>query len=151
MRSVFHPSDRAGILDRLDRLRPDAKPVWGRMSAHGMVCHLTDSFQMVLGNRTTRRTGTLAERTVLRLLALSSPIPWPKGVETVPEVDQEQGGTRPEYFDADVVRLRTAMSEFVDRLPGGPLKHPMFGRLSKGEWGRWGYRHMDHHLRQFGL
>ena len=29
--------------------------------------------------------------------------------------------------------------------------HPIFGTMSKTEWGRWGYRHVDHHLRQFGL
>ena len=29
-------------------------------------------------------------------------------------------------------------------------RHPLFGRMTNGEWGRWGYRHVDHHLRQFG-
>jgi hypothetical protein len=29
--------------------------------------------------------------------------------------------------------------------------HPILGRLSRGQWMRWGYRHMDHHLRQFGV
>jgi hypothetical protein len=29
--------------------------------------------------------------------------------------------------------------------------HPIFGKLSQGDWLTWGYRHVDHHLRQFGV
>jgi len=42
---------------------------------------------------------------------------------------------------------------FIERVKGGAegAAHPLFGRLTTAEWGRWGYRHMDHHLRQFGV
>jgi len=126
-------------------------PRWGRMTARGMVCHLADSFDVVLGARSTTRRNTLAERTIIRLLALSLPVPWPKGVPTVAEVDQEQGGTPPAVFEADVQRLRAAFDAFVTRVPEQRMRHPIFGQVSTAEWGRWGYRHMDHHLRQFGV
>jgi hypothetical protein len=29
--------------------------------------------------------------------------------------------------------------------------HPLFGALSAAEWGRFSYRHADHHLRQFSI
>jgi hypothetical protein len=29
--------------------------------------------------------------------------------------------------------------------------HPIFGAMSERAWLRWGYLHMDHHLRQFGV
>jgi hypothetical protein len=151
MKSVLNATDRSRLLGRIDALRPGMPARWGRMSAHGMVCHLTDSFDLVLGHRSTARTGTLLERTLVRLLALTLPLPWPRGVPTVTEVDQEQGGTPPAAFEADVERLRTAFDEFVARVPRQPMRHPMMGQVSKAEWGRWGYRHVDHHLRQFRL
>jgi hypothetical protein len=150
MKSVLNDSDLKELEERLVRLTVGTPPQWGRMSAPGMVCHLTDSFQIVLGTRPTSRTSTRLERTVIRLIALSLPLRWPKGVATVAEVDQERGGTPPEDFAADVARLRTAMRDFVTRVPRESLSHPIFGRVSTSEWGRWGYRHVDHHLRQFG-
>jgi hypothetical protein len=30
-------------------------------------------------------------------------------------------------------------------------RHPLWGRMTEWEWGRWGYLHTDHHLRQFGV
>ena len=32
-----------------------------------------------------------------------------------------------------------------------PMTLPMFGPLSRDEWGVLGYRHLDHRLRQFGV
>ena len=151
MKSVRHAADLAEIERRLATLTPDTRPGWGRMSASGMVCHLTDAFDAVLGHRPSSYRSTRMERTVVRLLALSLPVPWPKGVPTVAEVDQERGGTAPGEFAADMGRLRAALHDFVTRLPRESFSHPIFGPLSKAEWGRWGYRHVDHHLRQFGL
>jgi hypothetical protein len=150
MKSVLNSSDLMALEERLARLTVGTPPQWGRMSAPGMVCHLTDSFQIVLGTRPTTRTSTRLERTLIRLIALTLPVRWPKSVATVAEVDQERGGTPPEDFAADVARLRTALRDFVTRVPRESLSHPIFGRVSTSEWGRWGYRHVDHHLRQFG-
>src|SRR5262245_33940886 len=117
MRSVLHAAHCAELEQRLAKLRADARPLWGRMSASGVVCHLTDSFHIVLGSRPTSRTSTRMERTLIRLVALTLPLRWPKGIETVPEVDQERGGTPPAEFAADVARLHAAMRDFASRIP----------------------------------
>jgi hypothetical protein len=54
-------------------------------------------------------------------------------------------------FEQDVAKLAEVTEEFVSRIDPVAMHHPAMGRLSAAEWGRWGYRHMDHHLRQFGL
>jgi hypothetical protein len=66
-------------------------------------------------------------------------------------VDQTIGGTRPGDFAADVAQLEALLEDFTakpETLAGRP--HPIFGRLSRNAWLRWGYLHTDHHLRQFG-
>lgn len=93
----------------------------------------------------------LLRRTVLKWTALYLPLPWPAGIATTPEVDQELGGTRPGDFATDVAQLE-ALLEVITREPvtiEWPA-HPFFGRMSDAEWLRWSYLHMDHHLRQFG-
>jgi hypothetical protein len=151
MKSIQNEADRKAILRRIARVRPDTPRRWGRMSAHGMVCHLTDSFEGCLGERPVADRSTLMGRTVTRWLALSTPVPWPRGVPTTPEVDQERDGTPPGDFEADLARLIEITEDFARRIDPASLRHPIFGRMTAGEWGRWAYRHVDHHARQFGL
>jgi hypothetical protein len=55
-------------------------------------------------------------------------------------------------FEAERIRLATLIDRFVQRGPEcvGKTTHTFFGRLNGDEWGRLMYKHLDHHLRQFG-
>ena len=151
MKSLSRHGDKAEILARLRTLRPDTGRTWGRMSAHQMVCHLADWSRMVLGQKPMRVKGGLFHRTALKWFVLYAPVPWPHGIPTATELDQERGGTRPVDFAADLaeaeslLEIVTAPNRGLDRPP-----HPIFGPMSDAEWLRLGYLHTDHHLRQFG-
>lgn len=149
LRSLFRPHDLQRVEARLASLRPDRDARWGRMSAHQAVCHLADSFRFVLGERPTDMRSSFLTKTVIRVVALTLPVAWPKGVATVPEMDQEVGGTAPSDFKVDVDELKVLLGRFVALTGRGMDTHPIFGDLTPGEWGRWGFRHMDHHLTQF--
>ena len=148
--TLLHPEARAEILRRIEALTPRSERRWGRMTPHQMVCHLSDACRAALGERRVPVIGTLWERTVIRWLAIHTNVKWPQGVRTVPEADQEIGGTRPTEFARDVDELRGLIQRFSG--PKAQLSgyHPLFGALSAAEWGRFSYRHADHHLRQFG-
>ena len=148
--TLLHPQARADILRRIETLTPRSERRCGRMTPHQMVCHLSDACRAALGERRVPVIGTLWERTVIRWLAIHTNVKWPQGVRTVPEADQEIGGTRPTEFARDVDELRGLIQRFSG--PEAQLSgyHPLFGALSAAEWGRFSYRHADHHLRQFG-
>jgi hypothetical protein len=94
---------------------------------------------------------TRATRTVIKWIALYAPMPWPTGIQTVPEFDQRTAGTPPGAFAADVATLEALLGRIGRRDDGAPWpRHPIFGRMSQRAWLRWAYLHMDHHLRQFG-
>jgi hypothetical protein len=64
-------------------------------------------------------------------------------------VNPQRRGTRPAAFDADRAQLLIAMRRFV--APDARYApHPMFGPMTRQEWMTWTFRHVDHHLRQFG-
>ena len=152
MKTLARPSDKAAILSRIEKLRPESPGRWGRMTAHQMVCHLADSLRMAVGEKSATATSVPLPRTMLRWIVLYLPLPWPAGIETSPELDQERAGTPPADFAADVaqtVRLLETVSAPGSRLHERP--HPAFGQMSDGAWLRWGYLHADHHLRQFGV
>ena len=143
--------EKAAIIERLKRVRPDSARQWGRMTAHQMICHLSDSFRSVTGEREASDVSNAVSRTFVKFVALRVPIPWPKGVKTLPEVDAEVGGTPPAEFERDVRDLEDLVERFTaDGCEHQAWRHPMFGRMSYDDWQRWGYLHMDHHLRQFG-
>ncbi len=149
MKSLLNPADQEEIIQRMGRLRPDSARQWGKMTAHQAVCHLSDSFRSMMGEKEISLTGTIFHRTLVKWIALYVPAPWPHGVKTRPEVDQEIGGTRPVEFARDLPELENLLKRFAQRQDFN--RHPIFGAMSESEWQRWGWLHMDHHLRQFGL
>jgi len=145
-------ASRAGLEARVLRLRPDSVRQWGSMSPHQAICHLSDALRMSLNERPVAPIrGSMGP--LIRFVALSLPLPWPRGrIKTVPEVEQGVGGTPPGDFERD----RTELLELVARFCAAPPNrfcptHPIFGAMTTDRWKRWGYLHMDHHLRQFGV
>ena len=152
MKTLADQRDVDELLRRIEQVRSDSPRKWGRMSAPQMVCHLTDAFRMATGDRAVTGTATLAGRTIVKWIALHLPVQWPQGsIKTVPECDQEISGTTPAEFARDVAELEARLRSFAVRRGADWPLHPIFGRLSGSQWLRWGYLHVDHHLRQFGF
>jgi len=149
MGTVTDPRALSRLIDRLAGLRPDTPRRWGTLAAGEMLCHLADATASVLGRPGTGPTGT---RWLVRWLALYAPIPWPRGVKTPAHVDPKLGGTRPGDFEHDRQRAVDGLHQLAGATAGAlPVGHFRFGRMRPEDWHRWGYRHTDHHLRQFGL
>jgi hypothetical protein len=137
------------LAGRLGRVQPASARHWGTMTSHEMLCHLGDSFSAVLGERQASSKETWLSRTLVKWIALHTSLPWPKGVPTRPEVNPKENGTKPVEFEGDRARTLDLLQRFV-RPDARYVGHPIFGALTRDEWMRWGYAHVDHHLRQFG-
>jgi len=149
-RSLETAANVEDLIVRVGRLEPTSTRRWGIMTAHEVLCHLADSFLMVLGERYASPADTWWSRNVIKWIALHTPLPWPQGVPTRPEVDSRRGGTKPVEFARD----QAIVVELIRRVarPDAPFgRHPFFGPMTRDEWLLWGYGHVDHHLRQFGL
>ncbi|MCC6538725.1 MAG: DUF1569 domain-containing protein [Bryobacterales bacterium] len=148
MPTIFEAAPRAKLLERFARLRPDTKPQWGKMSAGQMMGHCTAGLAMMLGERTVAPRGGPLRLPPLRYLIIHV-LPWPHGAPTAPEL------IMPPYagdWTADQAALQRAVEAAGARGPAGPwAEHPAFGALSSHSAGVLMWRHLDHHLRQFGL
>lgn len=145
MPSLLNPTDRDMILHRLRRLQPSTQPQWGTLTAPTMVCHLADQIRVGLGDLPVQRIDTVARRTLLKWLFVYSPLRPPPGkIKTAPEML----ATEPTTWAQDLAQVETLIS----RLASAPktAAHPFFGPLSRGGWCRLAWKHLDHHLRQFG-
>jgi hypothetical protein len=151
MKTLLNPENRQEILQRLNAIGPANQRRWGKMTVEEMVCHLSDAFRGVMGEKEARRVDNWFSRSLFKWAALWFPTRWPHGVSTVPECDAKIGGTRPAEMESDLRELRELFDRFMRQPRGYGLQvHPIFGPLSEKEWMRWGYLHLDHHLRQFG-
>jgi hypothetical protein len=148
-RSLNDVTNTDNLIRRIGAIEPTSTRRWGQMTPHGMLCHLSDSFLAVLGERPVTSKENWFSRTVMKWIAIHTSLPWPHGVPTTPEVDQNIGGTRPVEFERDRTRVLELLRRFVQP-DTRCVRHPAFGAMTRDEWMLWGYGHVDHHLRQFG-
>jgi hypothetical protein len=147
MNSLFNPRDHRNLHDRVQRLRADLKPQWGTMTAVQMVAHLADSLRMASGELEVAPRRAPFRYSPLKELVLYL-LPVPKGLPTAPELVARKPGD----WTAEVADLRDQLNGLVQRgAEALAPEHPAFGTLSAKQWGVLIYRHVDHHLRQFGV
>lgn len=150
MHTLESAADRESVRTRLSALGPSDQRRWGKMSVHQMICHLCDSYKVALGERSASPATGFFQRTLVKWIALSAPLEWPKGVSTRPEIEQGMGGTAPTRFEDDRAELLSIFDRFRGDTLSEGMEHPFFGPMTRADWLRWGYLHADHHLRQFG-
>ncbi len=147
MKTLWTESDRSALLDRLTRLNADAKPQWGKMNCAQMLAHLNDSMRMTVGDLPAQSKGGPLRYTPLKQLIIYW-LPWPQGAPTAPElISRAPDGIEQETAAVQALVERFAQCADKSQWP----EHPAFGKLSAKDWGVLAYRHIDHHLRQFGV
>lgn len=149
MPSIIDPAARQQIERRLDSLTPEHRGAWGRLTVGGMVCHCYDAVRGALGENPSKLLGNFGPLRPLLALLMIDVLPWPKGkAKTVREMLSTEEGD----LVADVSRLKQTFDQVVER---GAREswgvHPLFGALSRAQWGRLIWRHVDYHLKQFGV
>jgi hypothetical protein len=147
VRTVWNETDYRGLRARLDRLTPQATAKWGKFTAPQMVCHLADSLTMASGELAVPSKKLPIRFTPLKQLIIYW-LPFPKGAPTAPLLLARKAAE----WNGEVQTLRERLDAFAKRGPSGPfVPHPAFGTLTPRAWGVLVYRHVDHHLSQFGV
>ena len=148
MKSLFSADDRHEILRRLSALQAGATRQWGTMDPAQALAHCTAALAVAVGDAPGRQSflGKLVTPFIKSLVL--GPKPFSRNAPTAPSFVVSDA--------RDFVRERDRLVESVNLLAGrGPVKaagavHTFFGPLSGDEWGILVYKHLDHHLRQFG-
>jgi hypothetical protein len=150
MKSLFEATAAAEITGRLAHLTPDSRPQWGKMNVAQMLAHCSAWMEMAAGLKSPPRSligrifGPIAKSNVLHS---QEPIR-----RNMPSEKSLIIGDR-RHFAAERQRL----IEWTDRFAtGGPQNctkdpHCFFGPMTPAEWATMAYKHLDHHLRQFGV
>ena len=148
MRSLLDPGTRRETMARFGRLTPGTPSQWGRMVAARRVAHLCDQMRHMLADAPVAPIPHWSRRVPFLSRIILYWVPWPKGkVEGPPEAFE----TPPGAWEEDLRQLEGFVERFVATDPDATWPdHPIFGRMSRRDWGVFCWRHFDHHLRQFG-
>jgi hypothetical protein len=121
------------------------------MSSTQMLRHLVLAFRMAMGECAVADAPSRKfDSPLVRFVALNLPVPWPRGIKTVPEIDCAVIQPSSVDFAEERAKIAIAIRCFGEAsAPDLCATHPMFGALNRAQWMRWGFRHTDHHLRQF--
>jgi hypothetical protein len=150
MKNLFETERVIEIKERVALLRPESPRQWGKMNAAQMVAHCAAGMEMPLGDRKLPRIliGRLIGG-VIKPKVLGDDEPMRRNSPTMKELVM--------LDERDLEKERTRLLTLIDRFaaagPEGCTNHPhsFFGRLTPEEWGILVYKHLDHHLRQFGV
>lgn len=150
MGNILKPKDFAEIKERLADLRRDDLPLWGKMNIGEMLCHTADQVKLCTGEIKSEDRSRFKTRVIIKNLLLIG-MKVPKGkIETLPELNPHKAGSKPMNFESDRDYLLRKMEEFIAADESSLQAHPTFGQLSKKQWGKIIYLHLNHHLNQFG-
>jgi hypothetical protein len=148
MKSMFDVAAREELISRMGRLWESDKASWGKMNASQMVRHCVLWQEWVLHNKRLRRVflGRLIGGAMLKK-------------EMASEVMRKNNPSSVELIvkdtDIDMEQERRALIGLVRDYgtyvyPAGGFVHPFFGIMTREQIGQFAYKHLDHHLRQFG-
>ena len=149
MKSLFDQTTYTEVLNRLSKIDPKQKPLWGKMNAGQMLAHCKEAFKVPLSEKKLPRMflGILVGWMVKSKLYNDSP--WKHNLPTAPNfiIKDERNAEK------EKTELIALINRFYKAGPHGISKfpHPMFGTFTPDQWGMSMYKHIDHHLRQFGV
>ncbi len=150
MKSVFDQADVKEMLARIEALTAASRPLWGKMNVAQMLAHCNVTYELAYDNTHPKPNGLV--RLLLNLFVKQSVVsekPYRRNLRTAPVflVTDEKG------FAAEKARLVGYVNKTLALGQGHfeQRESHSFGPLSATEWNQMFYKHLDHHLRQFGV
>lgn len=149
MKTLFEQSSYDEIINRINNLSSSSPRQWGKMDVSQMLAHLKEGFGVPLSDKKMPRMFMGLMLAWMIKSKMYDDKPWKKNLPTAPNFlikDQRE-------FNKEKSELIGLINEFHKRGPEnvGKYPHPFFGRFTKEQWGKMMYKHLDHHLTQFGV
>ena len=148
MKSLLEPATALEIIHRIEQLTPSTPAQWGKMNVAQMMAHCSYALKLYLTGKKLRRPilailfGGIAKKRML------TNKPWARNLPTAKELKPAAGSE----FEREKTNLIENISLFVTKgAKATPIPHPFFGKMTTADWGLHQYKHLDHHLTQFGV
>ena len=150
MKNIFTKEITEGVVARIEDLTSQTQPIWGKMSVAQMLAHCCVTYEMVYTDKHPRPNAFT--RFMMKTLI--------KNIVTSEKPYVKNGRTAKQFVITDSKNFETEKKRLIDFITKtqqlgeqefeGKESHS-FGKLTAKEWNNLFYKHIDHHLRQFGV
>lgn len=149
MHSLFEAFIIQKITHRIEQLQPESKAIWGKMTVAQMLAHCAGGMQMATGEIQLPR--LLLGRILGPFLKASyyNNLPFPKGINTdkaLVVTEHKDFLTEKQGLILQINKFHKGNTQYCTKAP-----HPFLGHFTPEQWAKGMYKHLDHHLRQFGV
>ena len=150
IKSVFNAADVAALKDRINKLTPQTAGLWGKMNVSQMLAHANVSYEMAYTDKHPKPNAFM--RFILKAVVKNvvvGPKPYKRNTPTAKAFiiasDRDFDTEKRRLLDYLDHTLQLGKDHFVN------MESLSFGRLTADEWNVLFYKHLDHHLQQFGV
>lgn len=150
IKNIFDKEISTEIIDRISKLQPDTKNLWGKMNGAQMLAHCNVTYEMVYEDKHPKTKGF--KKFILKLLV--------KPIVIGEKTYKKNSPTAPAFIISDERVFESEKNRLIDFITktqeNGPdffegKESNSFGNLTRKEWNNMFYKHLDHHLNQFGV
>jgi hypothetical protein len=148
MKSIFNTIDNQEIIARIQALTPASKPLWGKMSVDQMLKHINDAILVSFNEKPLKVSFVFK---ILGRILKNSVLKQPEFAKNSPTAKEFKYA---ENFEFETVKneLITNFTRFQQGEQAIQCKnHPFWGKMKAEDWNNLQWKHVDHHLRQFGV
>jgi hypothetical protein len=146
VKNLFDPAVKQDIIDRFNKLTPESKPLWGKMTVAQMMAHLQMPIGVADGTHKLKRTmmgrllGPMIKSIIFNDKPFKHDLPTDKSYIMKDTKD----------FEEEKQKLLAMIRNFSEANIVNET-HNFFGKLTKEQWSKGTWKHLDHHLKQFGV
>ncbi|TBN03943.1 DUF1569 domain-containing protein [Hyunsoonleella flava] len=150
MKNIFDATVTKEVIERINKLKPSAQPNWGKMSVDQMLAHCNVTYEMAFEDKHKKPNGFT--KWMLKLFVKNTVVndtPYKRNGRTAPQfliTDTKNFEEEKKRLIAYLEKTQNLGESYFD----GRESHS-FGKLTKQEWNNMFYKHLDHHLSQFGV
>ena len=150
MKNIFDQQVADELVSRINKLSAETKPKWGKMAVAQMLAHCNVTYEMAYENKHPKPSGFV--KLMLKLFVKNTVVnekPYKSNSKTAPAFIIKD--------DKDFVAEKSRLLNYIKKTQELGAEHfenkesLSFGVLNKNEWNNMFYKHLDHHLNQFGV
>ncbi len=146
IKNLFDTAAKQEIINRINNLTTQSQANWGKMNVAQMLVHCQLPVLASYGKHKVEGSFILRLIGPLFKSVLFNNTPYKKGLPT----DKSYVVTDEKEFEKEKSRLLELLTQFSENSLTDTA-HPVFGKLTKEQWSLATWKHLDHHLRQFGV
>lgn len=140
VKNLFDQEVKQDIIDRINKLSPQSQRQWGKMDVAQMPLGAAVCKHKLQGSCLIKLIGPLFKSQLFNDKPFKQNLPTDKSFKIA----------NPKDFENEKQNLIQMINNFSENTMSGE-PHPFFGKLTKEQWSKGTWKHLDHHLRQFGV